>query len=279
MKNNKIVIISIVIALIALLIIMISLSFLILNQKNKKANAENLINPFASRGVEKQGESIINILDGDRDSNTNDENMNDGYPHITLSNISFDENTNYLIDLDNYVTDSDYSKSELNWTVSGNQNISIIIDNSTHIANFSAPLNWNGYEEVIFRVTDPEGLYDEETITVTVNSVDNDLTWNTLSDKAINEDSPNGTIIYQNITGEVNSSISFTITAQPNQHFNLLISGNDLIINNLEKDWYGMEAVVLNANGVQASFTLTINQILDDCVIVHFYGTDYRYCD
>jgi len=259
---------------------MLSLSFLILNQKNKKANAENLINPFEMNGIEKQGESIINILDGDH-SNNNEENMSDGYPHIILSDISFDEDTIYSIDLDDYIEDTGYALSELNWNVSGNQNISIIIDNTTHIANFSAPLNWNGYEEVTFRVTDPYPNYDEETITITVNPIDDALIWNILSDKAVDEDSNNGTVVYENITGQAidpDDPVTLNILSS-HTHFDLEISGNDLIINNLEKDWYGNETVILDANGIQANFTLTITHLLDDCETICSWNTCYEYCD
>ncbi|RLG12002.1 hypothetical protein DRN73_03760 [Candidatus Pacearchaeota archaeon] len=280
MKNKKIVIMSIVIALIALLIIILSLSFLILNQKNKKANVENLINPFGVKESEKQGETIINILEGDH-TNKNKENLSDGYPHVTLSDISFDEDTNYSLDLDDYINDTGYALSEINWTFSGNQNISIIINNSTHIANFSAPLNWNGYEDVTFRATDPDGMYNEKTITITVNPVDDALIWNTLLDKSVDEDSPNQTIVYENITEQAidpDDSVTLTILSS-HAHFNLEISGDNLIINDLEKDWYGNETVILDANGIQANFTLTITHLLDDCKKICSWNTCYEFCD
>ncbi len=284
-KNNKIVIMSIVIALIALLIIILSLSFLVLTQTIKRAHVENLIDPLASLGESSYSGSIINIFDGDADGDDDDEDEEiSGNPNIYgLPNIYFDEDTFHdTLDLDNYVTDGNHSLSELTWNVTGNSNITITIDNSTHMVNFSAPAEWSGAENVTFNVTDPDGLYDEETILVTVLPVDDPTVWNVLSDQNTDEDSADNTVVYANITSEVTDpdspSINITVVSI-HSDFDLEVIGNDLIIQNLTADWYGNETVTLEANGVYASFTLNVNHLLDDCIKICSWGTCYELCD
>ena len=283
-KNNKIVIMSIVIALIALLIIILSLSFIVLTQTTKKAHVENLIDPLASFGDSNYGGSIINIFDGDADGDDDDEDEEiSGNPNIQgLPDIYFDEDTFHdTLDLDNYVTDGNHSLSELIWNVTGNTNITITIDNSTHMVNFSAPANWSGAENVTFNVTDPDGLYDEETILVTVLPVDDPTVWNVLSDQNTDEDSPDDTVIYANITSEVidpDSTTNITVVSS-HSDFEVEVTGNDLMIVDLTANWYGSEVVVLECNGAYASFTLTVNHLLDDCVEICSWGTCYKLCD
>lgn len=285
-KNNKIVIMSLVIALIALLIIILCLSFVILMQKARKARVENLIDPLASLGDDGiYGGSIVNIYDGSRGGGDDDDDDDDpinGNPRITnIPDISFLEDTVFnTLDLDNYVTDSNHTLAELVWNVSGNTNIIISIDNASHVVTFSAPLNWNGVENVTFRVTDPDGLYDEENVTVTVIPVDDSLVWSSLSSQTIDEDSNDGTVVYSNIMSRVSDPDSpITLTVGPNSHFNVLVNGNDLVIDNLEANWYGSEIVTVYANGVPAGFTLNIKHLLDDCVEICSWGTCYELCD
>ena len=175
-KNNKIVIMSLVIALIALLLIILCLSFLVLTQKARKAHVENLIDPLSGLSDDVHAGSIVNIYDGDADDDDDDDDDEpiDGNPRITnIPDVSFPEDTIFnSLDLDNYVVDANHTVNELTWNVTGNSNITISINDTTHIVTFSAPADWSGTENVTFRVTDPDGLYDEENVTVTVTPVD-----------------------------------------------------------------------------------------------------------
>src|SRR4030042_794821 len=222
-KQRKIVVMSMLIALIALVIIILALSFILLNQIKNKAHVENLIDPlagFADSGT--PGQNIINIYSGDGKSEDNAVDEDVELRILGLPNIYFEEDTIHdSLDLDNYAEDDYDALSELIWSVSGNSNITIIIDNDTHEVIFSAPVDWNGVES--------------DTFTITVSST--------------------------------------------HTHFDLSISGNDLVISNLEANWYGVENVVLDANGETASFTLTVNHLMDDCIQICSWGTCYRYCD
>ena len=283
-KNKKIVLMSILIALIALLIIILIISFIIFSQKAKKASVENIINPFAIN-ASSNGGSSVNIYSGNADDNddNDDEDEIDGNPYISnIPDVTMPEDSVFSsLDLDNYARDDNHSLSELVWNATGNINIHVSINNTTHIVTFTPIANWNGAENITFQVTDSDGLYDTDTMTITVTPVDDTSVWNNLTNRNVDEDSADGTVVYANITSQVtdpDSAVNITV-ASTHTHFQLSVSGNDLVISNLEANWYGSENVVLSANGVTASFTLTVNHLMDDCVKICSWGSCYKYCD
>ena len=95
--------------------------------------------------------------------------------------------------------------------------------------------------------------------------VDDPAVWNALSDKNVDEDSADGTMIYAGLKTEctdIDTPIFITITP-PHAHYDLYFDGNDLKIMNMEQNWYGTEPVTLYCNGVSASFDLTVNNLND----------------
>ena len=90
-----------------------------------------------------------------------------------ILDVEFDEDgSNSAIDLDTHVTDPDDPAADISWTFSGNTNINVSIDPSaSHIVTFSPLANWNGAENITFTATDTGGLSDDDTMTVTVNPV------------------------------------------------------------------------------------------------------------
>ena len=228
----------------------------------------------------------VEDTDGNRDDDSFIVTITDGSVSPTgpiisgLPDIEFDEDDSYTLDLNDYVTDPDHTDAEMTWTFSGNTNILISID-SDNEATFTATPNWNGDEDITFRVEDPDGNFDEETINVEVEEENDPTIWLPLSDQTIDEDSPTGTIVYANIASMVSDAdgpVTINV-ASSNTHFTVNIVGNDLILTQLNANWYGSETVTLEANGQTASFTLNVNQLLDDCIEICSYGTCYTYCD
>ncbi len=122
---------------------------------------------------------------------------------------------------------------------------------------------------------DPDG----EVITVECNGIqasfnfaitetDDPAQWSQapLDNQNIDEDSPDNTIVYQDIKSlctDPDSPINMQVTSTHN-HYDLFINGNNLIINNLEQNYFDQgELITVNCNGIQNTFTLTINSIND----------------
>ena len=73
------------------------------------------------------------------------------------------------IALDSYVTDPDHAVAQMTWTADDAVGLTVTIGN--RVATIEAPDDWNGSETIIFRATDPEGLYSENAATFTVTGV------------------------------------------------------------------------------------------------------------
>ncbi|WP_033904895.1 Ig-like domain-containing protein, partial [Vibrio parahaemolyticus] len=70
----------------------------------------------------------------------------------------------YTIDLNDAFKDSD---SALNFSVSGNSNVLVSIENNG-IATISPTADWNGSETLTFTATDPNGESVSQTVDFTV---------------------------------------------------------------------------------------------------------------
>ncbi len=85
--------------------------------------------------------------------------------------VSFDEDKNQSVLLNNYVRDDDDPVQNLFWYARTSQNITVDIDHSENTALFSASKDWNGTSEVRLIVADPDGNKDSVQVTVTVGAV------------------------------------------------------------------------------------------------------------
>ncbi len=146
-----------------------------------------------------------------------------------------------------------------------------------NVRTYTPNPNFNGADSFTYRCNDGSLNSNTATVTITVNSVDDATVWSTLSNQNVDEDSPAGTVVYSNImsrVSDIDSLITISVVSS-NSHFTLAMSGNDLVINNLESNWYGSATVTLSANGVSASFVLTVNQLYDDYICISGYGGTY----
>jgi len=92
-----------------------------------------------------------------------------------VSNIpaqTIDEGQNFAsIPLDNYVEDSDNPDNEITWTISGNIDLQVNIDDN-RVATITIPTeNWNGNESLIFTAKDPDNLSNSDSTHFTVNAL------------------------------------------------------------------------------------------------------------
>ena len=87
-----------------------------------------------------------------------------------IPDLSLEEGESDTIDLSLYEFDADDTSATLSWSVSGNSNVAVSINPTTHVATFTAPTGWTGSETLTFTLTDTSGDSDTDTMTVTVTS-------------------------------------------------------------------------------------------------------------
>ncbi|MBN1293446.1 MAG: T9SS type A sorting domain-containing protein [Candidatus Latescibacteria bacterium] len=76
--------------------------------------------------------------------------------------------SNSSLDLDEHVGISSIPDSMLIWSATGNNNINVYIDPSTHVVTFTAPQGYKGFEDITFTVTDGSINSSSDIMRVTV---------------------------------------------------------------------------------------------------------------
>ncbi|MFH1072184.1 MAG: hypothetical protein V1743_02025, partial [Nanoarchaeota archaeon] len=87
--------------------------------------------------------------------------------------------------------------------------------------------------------------------------------WQELSPQDILEDSPDGTIIYQNLKSKVSFDGDILFKAEIAAKFTPYFQGNDLKIKDIEPNYTGTGQVKVYANSKEATFMLTITPVDD----------------
>lgn len=153
------------------------------------------------------------------------------------------------IELNNYVYDPESADDQLSWayTVRGDLIFSISIDNIDEgwWATISNPNNLVGTDTITFRVSDPEGLFDEDEAVFTVEAIPQLLdipdqsikTGQSFSD--INLDSY---LTYDGFIGK----LLWTYYPQ-SQYLDIYINQNHIASISYDSDWLGVENIVFLA--------------------------------
>jgi len=190
-----------------------------------------------------------------------------------IPDITFLEDTNYsLLDLDMYVDDPDHADSELNWTASGQVNITVVIDNSTHVVTFIPDPDFDGTEQITFTAIDPDGLNSSDVVNVTViGSNDLPVILGTIPHqyRGLNYSSWTLNLTqYESDVDDENADLQWYATGVDEILFNVTIASNDIATFTVLRNISGRDviALVLNdSNGATDSqdIELNINMSID----------------
>ncbi|MBE3769285.1 tandem-95 repeat protein [Vibrio parahaemolyticus] len=158
----------------------------------------------------------------------------------------------YTIDLNDAFKDSD---SALNFSVSGNSNVLVSIENG--IATISPTADWNGSETLTFTATDPSGESVSQTVNFTVTPLAD-----IVSDNAtVVEDTPTIIKVLGNDTFEGKDKV-VSLDAENGPKNGTVIVNNDGTVTYTPDDNYvGKDTFtyVVTSGGVSESATVTVN--------------------
>ncbi|MDZ7334868.1 MAG: tandem-95 repeat protein [candidate division KSB1 bacterium] len=134
--------------------------------------------------------------------------VNDPPVMTQIPNQTIDEGGNFNnIVLDDYVTDPDNSKSELNWSASGQNQLIVTI--TQRVASVQTPnQDWFGTENILFKVTDPGGLSDNKTVTFKVNPVNDPPVVSKIPDQTIDNSATFATFDLDDYVNDVDNAKS-----------------------------------------------------------------------
>jgi len=125
-----------------------------------------------------------------------------------------------------------------------------------------------GEYNIVIKVEDSDGASDTQEFIITVAGVDDPAVWESLgAARSVDEDSDDGTMIYEDITSkctDIDSPIVMTVDST-HDHYTLYMDGDALKIKDMELNFNDEtgEIVTMDCNSVHSSFLLMVDPVND----------------
>ena len=191
----------------------------------------------------------------------------------TLLRLPPDTTVTFL--LDNYVSDPDHGDEQLNWNVSGFTTLNVQLDASTHQLTIRTPANWQGAEQIVLLVTDPDGWQDKWEIRVTEQGTTNQPPQLAdIPDQTIAEGGQFASIdLNQYVTDpdDPDNTLQWEVSGAQQLRININAQ-NVATITPPNADWFGQERVIFTVRdpqgeSAQDAVVLTVTAVNDPPVI------------
>jgi len=193
-------------------------------------------------------------------------------PVINLPNeFTFLENSNLLLDFNQYVSDID--GDGLSLSSPGSEHINVQITNLSVV--LSAAQYWSGSEAVSFTVSDGNGGYDTDNVQVLVEFVNNPPyvvlpIQNFVMDEDTTNDSINLNAVFSDHDLEYGDYLSYNWYGDTNLE---VINNEGAITIIPSANWFGVESLIFRATDsyglfVEESVTITVSSVNDPPIVV-----------
>ncbi|EPR7486064.1 tandem-95 repeat protein, partial [Vibrio alginolyticus] len=163
--------------------------------------------------------------------------------------------TPYSIDLNTAFSDVDNADDELTFSVSGNSNVNVSIENG--IATFTPTADWNGSEALTFTATDPSGESVSQTVNFTVAPVAD-----IVADKAtVVEDTPTIIKVLDNDTFEGNDKVVSLDTNNGPANGTVSVNPDGSVTYTPNDNYHGTDSFtyIVTSGGVSESTTVNVD--------------------
>ncbi|HHX8583096.1 TPA: tandem-95 repeat protein [Vibrio diabolicus] len=163
--------------------------------------------------------------------------------------------TPYTIDLNTAFSDVDNVDGELTFSVSGNSNVNVSIENG--IATISPTADWNGSETLTFTATDPSGESVSQTVNFTVSPVAD-----IVADKAtVVEDTPTIIKVLGNDTFEGDNKVVSLDTNNGPANGTVSVNPDGSVTYTPNDNYHGADSFtyIVTSGGVSESTTVNVD--------------------
>ncbi len=162
------------------------------------------------------------------------------------SSLILPPDTTVALDLDNYVNDPDHPDDQLVWNYTGTTQLTIQIDNNTHVLTIQTASTWQGTETLRLQVSDPDGFNDIWNMTISSPAVNSSPVISDIPDQQIREgDSFTSIALNDYVTDPDHSDAELSWTVSGNQQLRIHIDRNNLATIDIpDTNWFGQETVV-----------------------------------
>jgi PKD repeat protein len=199
--------------------------------------------------------------------------VNDAPESSDIPDQTIQEDSSFAtIQLDNYVSDPDNTDNELSWTATGQNELTVTINNRE--ATITIPdAEWKGNETITFIVTDPDGLTDSDSAIFTVTEVNDPPVISNIPDQTIAEGAAFTDIQLDNYVSDPdNTDTEITWTATGQSDLTITIENRIASITLPDENWNGTETITFKASdpeGLTAidSVMLTVTAVNDAPIV------------
>ena len=202
-------------------------------------------------------------------------NVNDAPVVSIIPAQTIDEGSSFTtIDLNAAVEDVDNTDAEITWTVSGNSDLAVSIDENNQATISTPDADWFGAETLTFTATDPGGLTDTASAGFTVNAVNDAPVVADIADQTISEGESFAVFDLDTLVSDVDDADStLTWSYDGATDLSVEIDANHLVtITAPDSNWNGSESItftVADTAGSQDSDAaqFTVNALNDAPVV------------
>ncbi|MEA1973254.1 MAG: tandem-95 repeat protein, partial [Candidatus Cloacimonadota bacterium] len=143
-----------------------------------------------------------------------------------------------------YIQDIDNEYGELELSYTGNENITVAIDD--FLVTFSSPENWFGSEQITFMVNDETRIIDSDNVAITVLAVqDNPILVNPIEDFSFDEDTQSsGNVNLNNVFFDAEGGLLYSYYNNENLSITIL---SGIVTFTPDSNWFGTETITFAA--------------------------------
>ncbi len=152
------------------------------------------------------------------------------------------------IPLDDYVSDPDNADSEIDWTYSGNTELTVSID-ANHVATIGIPSSsWYGNETITFTATDPDSFFNLDSATFIVENNEPPVV-DDIPDQTVNQNENFATFDLDPLVADPdNSDSEISWSYSGNNELTVSIDANHVVtVTKPSSDWTGSETITFTA--------------------------------
>jgi len=189
-----------------------------------------------------------------------------------ISPITIDEDGQYVLALDEYLSDPDHTNDQLTLTVTQPQNVRAELDSRSRRVTISAPPNWNGGPETVgLEAVDPDNERASATVNVTVRPVNDPPVLSTIPPMTFKEDESTTLRLTDYVSDPDNTPQEMRWRFTGNTHVKVQVAQGTATFS-ADKDWNGAETLTLTASdpgnlSAQASVRVEVTPVDDPPVL------------
>ncbi len=155
------------------------------------------------------------------------------------------------IALDGWVTDPDHPDAAIDWSVTGADDLVVVLAGGGSVATIAAPdPDWSGVEILVFRATDPGGAWDEDAAAFRVRSVNDPPILEPIPDQTVLEGGSFEPISLDPLVRDVDhpdAVLEWSVSGATALAV-FIDAGHRLHVTPPGPDWYGAETLALRVS-------------------------------